>query len=64
MVIHLPYNAFQLTALNLGCCFIFEGGINLIINIKISIKEQINQAKKEQGERNGTKPLSHKPPEL
>lgn len=32
--------------------------------VKPSIKEQINQAKKEQGERNGTKPLSHKPPEL
>lgn len=32
--------------------------------VKPSIKKQINQAKKEQGERNGTKPPSHKPPEL
>lgn len=34
------------------------------IIIKTSVKEQINQAKKEQGERNGIKPPSHKPPEI
>ena len=31
---------------------------------KPSIKQQLNQAKKEQGEREDKKPPSHKPPEL
>lgn len=32
--------------------------------VKPSIKQQLNQAKKEQGEREDKKPPSHKPPEL
>ena len=34
------------------------------IPVKPSIKRQLNQAKKEQGEREDKKPPSHKPPEL
>lgn len=44
--------------------FVRIGNEIVAIPVKPSIKQQLNQAKKEQGEREDKKPPSHKPPEL
>ena len=44
--------------------FVRLGNEIVAIPVKPSIKQQLNQAKKEQGEREDKKPPSHKPPEL
>lgn len=44
--------------------FVRLGNEIAAIPVKPSIKQQLNQAKKEQGEREDKKPPSHKPPEL
>ena len=44
--------------------FVRLGNEIVAIPVKPSIKQQLNQAKKEQGERKNKKPPSHKPPEL
>ena len=44
--------------------FVRLGNEIVAIPVKPSIKQQLNQAKKEQSEREDKKPPSHKPPEL